>query len=86
MNDNDKYCVLKEEDMLSICGGGSEELAKNLKQLRIQVGYKRGELADKLNASASTIAKYESGLRVPDIDTIIKLADILHTDVSSLIF
>ncbi|MGB2577358.1 helix-turn-helix domain-containing protein [Leuconostoc suionicum] len=32
------------------------------------------------------MAKYESGLRVPDIDTIIKLADILNTDINSLIF
>ncbi|MCT8384937.1 helix-turn-helix domain-containing protein [Leuconostoc mesenteroides] len=86
MIDNYKFCILKEEDMLSICGGGSEELAKNLKRLRIQIGYKREELADELNASLSTIAKYESGLRVPDIDTIIKLADILNTDINSLIF
>ncbi|CUW11674.1 hypothetical protein PB1E_0247 [Leuconostoc gelidum subsp. gasicomitatum] len=39
-----------------------------------------------MNVSLSTITKYEKGSRIPDIDTIIKLAEMLNTDVESLIF
>ncbi len=86
MIDNSVFCELTERDLANICGGSSEDIAVNLKVLRLTAGFKRVDLADMLNVSLSTITKYEKGSRVPDIDTIIKLAEILNTDVDNLIF
>lgn len=83
---NSVFCELTERDLANICGGSSEDIAVNLKVLRLTAGFKRVDLADMLNVSLSTITKYEKGSRVPDIDTIIKLAEILNTDVDNLIF
>ncbi|MBZ5947225.1 helix-turn-helix domain-containing protein [Leuconostoc gasicomitatum] len=86
MINNYAFCELTEKDMVTIYGGGSEDIAVNLKLLRITSGFNRRDLADMMNVSLSTITKYEKGSRIPDIDTIIKLAEMLNTDVESLIF
>ncbi|TDG68454.1 hypothetical protein C5L23_000056 [Leuconostoc fallax] len=72
--------------MAKISGGGSEDIANNIKQIRLKLGYKRVDVAEQLNISVSTIAKYETGSRIPDIDTIIQLSEVLHTNVNNLIF
>ncbi|AFS39478.1 helix-turn-helix domain-containing protein [Leuconostoc gelidum] len=86
MIDNYGFCELNETVMVAIYGGGSECISRNIKVLRLELGYQRAELADMLNTSLSTIAKYETGSRIPDIDTIIQLADIFNTNVDSLIY
>lgn len=80
------FCQLSEADMAKISGGGSEDIANNIKQIRLKLGYKRVDVAEQLNISVSTIAKYETGSRIPDIDTIIQLSEVLHTNVNNLIF
>ncbi len=47
-----------------------------LKELRINKGWKQRELADHLHTNQQTIARYESGERAPDLETIGKLCDI----------
>ena len=43
------------------------------------------ELAIKLNVVRQTVSKWEKGLSVPDADVLCKIADVLDTDVSTLL-
>lgn len=49
--------------------------SKRLKELREENSLSREQLAEQLKLSYSTIAKYESGARNPDTDTLQKIAD-----------
>jgi transcriptional regulator with XRE-family HTH domain len=51
------------------------EFATRLKQLRESKGWTREDLALRLQATYSTIAKYETGVRTPDYNVISKIAD-----------
>lgn len=48
---------------------------ENLKSLRKIHQYTQEELAEKLNVSRQSIAKWESGESIPDIGSCIKLAN-----------
>lgn len=61
-------------------------VGKNIKQIRTQKKMTQDDLADKLFVSRQTISNYETGRSNPDIDMLIKIADILETDVNILIF
>lgn len=60
-------------------------LSENLKTLRTEKGYSQEELAARLHVVRQTISKWEKGLSVPDADLLLKLADILETDVATLL-
>ncbi len=60
-------------------------LAKNIKNLRKNKGMTQEELAIRLNVVRQTVSKWEKELSVPDADLLEKLADILETDVSTLL-
>lgn len=60
-------------------------LSENLKALRTAKGYSQEELAARLHVVRQTISKWEKGLSVPDADLLLKLADILETDVATLL-
>ena len=47
-----------------------------IKDLRLRNRWRQSDLADALNTKQQTIARYESGEREPDIDTILRLCDI----------
>lgn len=59
--------------------------AESLKKLRTDSNLSQQQLADKLFVNRSTITNWELGRRVPDATTIIRLAEILHVDVSELL-
>ncbi len=61
-------------------------VGKNIKQIRTQKKMTQDDLADKLFVSRQTISNYETGRSNPDIDMLIKIAEILDTDVNVLIF
>ncbi|CAM3172493.1 helix-turn-helix transcriptional regulator [Leuconostoc gasicomitatum] len=86
MIDNYDFCELNGPALATIIGGSSQDISKNIKTLRLSAGFKRTELADMLSLNVSTIARYEEGTRVPDIDTIIDLAHIFHTNIDKIIF
>ena len=48
-------------------------------------GYTQEDLAIKLNVVRQTVSKWEKGLSVPDADVLCKIADVLDTDVSTLL-
>ena len=58
---------------------------ENLKTMRKAKGYTQEELAIKLNVVRQTVSKWEKGLSVPDADVLCKIADVLVTDVSTLL-
>lgn len=58
---------------------------ENLKTMRKAKGYTQEELAIKLNVVRQTVSKWEKGLSVPDADALCKIADVLDTDVSTLL-
>ncbi len=61
------------------------EFAKTIKNLRTSQGLSQLELADKLFVTRSTVARWETGTRVPDATMIIKIAEVLGVDVETLI-
>ena len=60
-------------------------LGENIKIYRQKKGYTQEELAIKLNVVRQTVSKWEKGLSVPDADVLCKIADVLDTDVSTLL-
>lgn len=58
---------------------------ENLKTMRKAKGYTQEELAIKLNVVRQTVSKWEKGLSVPDADALCEIADVLDTDVSTLL-
>lgn len=58
---------------------------ENLKSIRKSKGYTQEELAIKLNVVRQTVSKWEKGLSVPDADILVRIADVLDTDVSVLL-
>ena len=60
-------------------------LKENIKTSRKVKGLSQEELAIKLNVVRQTISKWEQGLSVPDAEMLIKLAEVLDTNVSTLL-
>ena len=58
---------------------------ENLKKLRKEKGLSQQEVALRLHVVRQTVSKWEQGLSVPDADLLVKLADVLATDVSHLL-
>ena len=59
--------------------------SENLKAMRKAKGYTQEELAIKLNVTRQTISKWEKVLSVPDVDFLFKIADVLETNVGTLL-
>ena len=57
----------------------------NLKPLRKQNGLTQEQIAEKLGVSRQTIAKWERGECLPDLENVIALADIYEVTVDSLV-
>lgn len=59
--------------------------ASNLKHLRIQAGMTQDELAKKLDKDYSTIGKWELGQRSPIMVDVLKIAELFHVSLETLI-
>ena len=62
------------------------EISKNIQNIRFQKGMSQEELAEKLSVSPQTVFEYESGESEPSIDTLLQIAEILNTDINSLVY
>jgi len=60
-------------------------IAKNLKKLRRARNVTQKEVAQHLNIDVTTLSHYETGIRMPDIDTLIALAKYYDTDINRII-
>lgn len=61
------------------------DFGDRLRALREKSGWSRYVLAEKLNASYSTIAKYETNARFPDRETLVHIANLFGVSVDWLL-
>lgn len=59
--------------------------AKNLKELRLEYGLSQAELAEKLGVDFRTISNWENGVRKPDIDMLVIVADFFEVSTDFLL-
>ena len=62
------------------------DIGKNIKEFRLRKSYSQEEMAEKLYVTRQTISNYETGKSRPDLDTLIRIADIYGVDVNQLIY
>lgn len=60
-------------------------LSEKIFALRSEAGLSQGDLAEKLEVSRQSVSKWETGQSVPDLDKIIKLADLFGVSVDELV-
>ncbi len=60
-------------------------LSLRLIHLRKVNSYTQSEVAELLNVSRSTLSKYEKGLLMPNVDNLIKLADLYNVSCDYLL-
>ena len=60
-------------------------ISRNLKSLRKKYHYTQDEIAEKLNVSRQSIAKWESGESTPDIYNCISLAELFNVKLDDLV-
>ena len=60
-------------------------ISRNLKSLRKKYQYTQDDIAEKLNVSRQSIAKWESGESTPDIYNCIKLAELFNVELNDLV-
>ena len=61
------------------------ELSQNIRFYRKSMNMNQEQLASKLNDKKSLVSNYENGYSVPDIETLIKLADIFEISLDELV-
>ena len=52
----------------------AENIGANIRRLRMEHGETQQQLGELLGYGSSTIANYESGYRLPDLETFLKIA------------
>lgn len=60
-------------------------LSEKIVSLRTGLGMSQGDVAEKLEVSRQSVSKWETGQSVPDLDKIIKLADLFGVTVDELV-
>ena len=60
-------------------------ISRNLKTLRKKHQYTQDYIAEKLNVSRQSIAKWENGESTPDIYNCIKIAELFNVDLNALV-
>jgi transcriptional regulator with XRE-family HTH domain len=60
-------------------------LSENLPYLRTRQNMTQEQLAEKLDVSRQSVSKWESGTSYPEMETILKLCDIFHIDMDTLL-
>ncbi|CAK7010679.1 helix-turn-helix transcriptional regulator [Tissierella sp.] len=61
------------------------DFGEKLKYLRENNDMTRDDLANKLNVSYSTISKYETNVRFPDQEMLVKIADLFNVSTDYLL-
>lgn len=60
-------------------------LAQRLQDLRKNAGYSQEEVAERLDVSRQAVSKWESGQGNPEVENIIKLAEIFHVSTDFIL-
>lgn len=61
------------------------QLAANLRRLRDDHNYTQMQIGRKLNISRQAYSNYETGKRIPDIDMLVRIANIYHVTLEQLV-
>ena len=61
-------------------------ISKNVKYLRKEHGLSQEEFAEKLNVSRQTVAKWENGDNLPDIENCKMIASYFDTTIDNLVY
>ena len=62
------------------------DIAKNIRSLRTSQNMTQDELAEKLFVTRQTVSNYETGKSRPDVEMLARIAEVLKTDVNTLIY
>ena len=62
------------------------KVGKNIKNQRTKLGMSQETLAEKLFVSRQTISNYEIGKSYPDIDMLVRIAEVLNVDIKFLVY
>ena len=62
------------------------DIGKNIRDLRQQKHLTQEELAEQLFVTRQTISNYENGRTRPDVDQILRLAEIFDTDANTVLY
>ena len=54
-----------------------KNLGKKIKLARIELDLNQTQLAKKINAKQKSISRYETGISLPSIETLVKIAKVL---------
>ena len=84
------YTVMAMEHAdITLYGKDLEQLdntfSETIRRIRIEKGLSQQQCADLMNVDRSTIAGWETGRRMPDVDMITRISNALGTDVSYLV-
>ena len=60
-------------------------LAENLQYLRAREDVTQEQLAERLDVSRQSVSKWESSASYPEMDTLLKLCDMFHVDMDTLL-
>jgi len=58
----------------------AKKLGKKIKLARIELDLNQTDLAGKIGAKQKSISRYETGLSLPSIDTLVKIAKVFKKD------
>lgn len=61
------------------------DMGEKLKSLRIEKKLTQKQVSDRVGVAVSAISSYESGIRYPSYDTLIKLSRIFHVSTDYLL-
>ena len=54
-----------------------KKLGKKIKLARVELDLTQTDLAEKIEAKQKSISRYENGISMPSIDTLVKIAKVL---------
>lgn len=63
----------------------AKSLGKKIKIARIELDMNQTDLAEKIGAKQKSISRYETGLSMPSIETLVKIAKVLKKSVGYLL-
>lgn len=61
-------------------------ISKNIKTLRLERGWTQQEMADMLFVTRQTVSNWENGKALPDVETLLQIAERLDVDVNELVY
>ncbi len=62
------------------------DIGKNIRDLRIAKNMTQDTLAELLFVTRQTVSNYETGRTRPDVDMVVKIAEILETDANTILY